>query len=87
MAEIVDDILKSLNDTSNTTAESTLKRIPASTEGMLIAYTSLVVMALVPIFLGSFRSVKLHVQNKVNTTIMIFYIMLVSICYYSCFLF
>jgi len=66
MAEIVDNIMKTLNDTNNTASESPVKKIPASTEGMLIAYTSLVVMALVPIFLGSFRSVKLHVRNKIN---------------------
>lgn len=65
MAEIVDDIIKTINETNDTTTESILKRRPATTEGMLIAYTSLVTMALIPIFLGSFRSVKLHIQNKV----------------------
>lgn len=79
MAEIVDDIMKKLNDTNNMPTEPNLKRIPASTEGMLIAYTSLVVMALVPIFLGSFRSVKLHIKNKVSTIIIVFQIILVSV--------
>lgn len=65
MAEIVDDIIKTINETNNTTTESILQKTPATTEGMLIAYTSLVIMALIPIFLGSFRSVKLHLQNKV----------------------
>lgn len=65
MAEIVDNIIKTINETNDTTTESILKKTPATTEGMLIAYTSLVVMALIPIFLGSFRSVKLHLQNKV----------------------
>lgn len=64
MSEGVDSIIKALNDSST---ESILKKTPATTEGMLIAYSSLVVMALVPIFLGSFRSVQLHVQNKVST--------------------
>jgi len=66
MAEVVDDIIKTLNETNGTDTESVLKKIPATTEGMLIAYTSLVVMALVPIFLGSFRSVELQIKNKVS---------------------
>lgn len=65
MAEAVDNIVKIINETNGTNAEEIIKRTPASTEGMLLAYTSLVVMALVPIFLGSFRSVRLHIQNKV----------------------
>jgi minor histocompatibility antigen H13 len=66
MAEAVDDIVKTINETNGTNTETFYKRIPATTEGMLIAYTSLVIMALVPIFLGSFRSVRLHMQNKVS---------------------
>lgn len=69
MSETVDNIIKTINETNATDTESILKKTPASTEGMLIAYTSLVLMALLPIFLGSFRSVKLHVQNKVSTII------------------
>lgn len=68
MAEVVEDIIKTINETNTTDTESILKKTPATTEGMLIAYTSLVIMALIPIFLGSFRSVQLHVQNKVGTT-------------------
>lgn len=78
MAEAVDNIVKIINETNGTSTDKVSERIPASTEGMLIAYTSLVVMALVPIFLGSFRSVRLHVQNKVSTFIKI----LETYCYY-----
>lgn len=66
MAEVVEDIIKTLNGTNRTDTEAVLKKIPATTEGMLIAYTSLVVMALVPIFFGSFRSVELQIKNKVS---------------------
>lgn len=62
----VDEIIKTLKEANGTDTESVLKKIPATPEGMLIAYTSLVVMALVPIFFGSFRSVQLQIQNKVN---------------------
>lgn len=71
MAEVLEDILKTINEANAMDKESTLKKTPATTEGMLIAYTSLVVMALIPIFLGSFRSVRLHVQNKVSIIIKI----------------
>jgi len=69
MAESVDNIIKTLNETNGTPSDSILQKTPATTEGMLIAYTSLVVMALVPIFLGSFRSVRLHIQNKMKKEI------------------
>lgn len=40
-------------------------RVPATPEGMVVAYSSLVIMALLPIFIGSFRSVKHHKEQKV----------------------
>lgn len=67
MAETVDDIIKMINGTNYSSTEPIILKMPASTEGMLIAYISLVVMAIVPIFLGSFRSVQLQIQNKVST--------------------
>lgn len=69
MAETEENIIDTLNETNITDTEAILKKIPATTEGMLIAYTSLVIMALLPIYLGSFRSVKLQIQNKVIITI------------------
>lgn len=48
---------------SNATA-----RIPATTEGMAVAYGSLIIMALLPIFFGAFRSVKHHKEQKVTYT-------------------
>jgi minor histocompatibility antigen H13 len=48
---------------SNTTA-----RIPATTEGMAVAYGSLIIMALLPIFFGAFRSVKHHKEQQVTYT-------------------
>lgn len=42
------------------------KKVPASPEGMAIAYVSLLIMAIFPIFFGSFRSVKHHESKKVN---------------------
>ncbi|KAK6989610.1 Minor histocompatibility antigen H13 [Biomphalaria glabrata] len=39
-------------------------KIPATPEGMAIAYGSLFLMAIVPIFIGSFRSVTFHKEQK-----------------------
>lgn len=61
MADVVKDVVK-----ENLTDEATngTGRIPATPEGIAVAYGSLVIMALLPIFLGSFRSVKHHKEQK-----------------------
>ncbi|KOB65091.1 Presenilin-like signal peptide peptidase, partial [Operophtera brumata] len=40
------------------------ERVPATIEGLAIAYLSLVIMAILPIFFGSFRSVKYLKEQK-----------------------
>ena len=47
-------------------AANTTGKIPATPEGMMVAYGSLVIMALIPIFLGSFRSVDSQREQKEN---------------------
>merc|ERR1719219_2390786 len=44
----------------------TTAKVPATPEGMMIAYGSLLVMALLPIFIGAFRSVTSHKEQKEN---------------------
>lgn len=41
-------------------------KVPATPEGMAVAYGSLVIMALLPIFFGAYRSVKHHKEQKVK---------------------
>ena len=57
-----------VNATMNETAtNATLSgRAAATPEGLLVAYTSLVIMALLPIWFGSFRSVAFNKKQKVN---------------------
>lgn len=50
-----------MNLTENVTDAN--QRIPATPEGMAVAYISLVIMALLPIFFGSMRSVKHHKER------------------------
>lgn len=50
----------------NVTETITNAKIPASLEGMIVAYSSLVIMAMLPIFFGARRSVKHQKQKKVK---------------------
>lgn len=54
-----------INATLNETAANATTKVPATPEGMAIAYGSLVLMAVLPIFFGAFRSVKYHKEQKV----------------------
>jgi len=69
-SRIVSDNLAAVNDSGqliNGTAEKNItEKVPATSEGMAVAYGSLVIMALVPIFFGSFRSVRYHREQKVG---------------------
>ena len=59
-----------MNETAaalNESAQNATQKTPATPEGMAMAYGSLVIMALLPIFFGSFRSVKYHKEQKVGT--------------------
>lgn len=64
VVEIVTDAVK--DAVENATSETTTnEKIPATPEGIVVAYGSLVVMAMLPIVFGSIRSVKLHKLKKV----------------------
>ncbi|XP_070555809.1 minor histocompatibility antigen H13-like isoform X2 [Ptychodera flava] len=62
--ESVSETIQQINETLNETATNATVRTPSTPEGMAIAYGSLVVMALVPIFFGAFRSVRYHKEQK-----------------------
>jgi minor histocompatibility antigen H13 len=51
-------------ETTPEVINGTTGKIPATQEGMLIAYGSLVAMALLPIIMGAFRSVKYHKEQR-----------------------
>ncbi|XP_067678752.1 minor histocompatibility antigen H13-like isoform X1 [Haliotis asinina] len=55
-----------LNETNNDTLANATAKIPATPEGMAVAYTSLFLMAIFPIFIGAFRSVKHHKEQKIS---------------------
>lgn len=67
MAEsVVNETVANLSAAVNETAKNVTGRAAATPEGMLVAYSSLVLMALLPIFFGSFRSVKYLIEQKVG---------------------
>merc|ERR1719365_441844 len=61
METATEKIVEAATEAVNGTA-----KVPATQEGMIIAYGSLVIMALIPIFLGSFRSVDSQKEQKDN---------------------
>jgi minor histocompatibility antigen H13 len=66
--QIINSIMSQLNATINETmnaSNNSTDKLKSTPEGMLCAYGSLIVMALIPIFFGAFRSVKHHKQQKV----------------------
>lgn len=72
MADIAEKIV---NATLNATAENATEtvsgaKVPATPEGAAVAYGSLIVMAMLPIFFGALRSVKHQKDQKVCTTLL-----------------
>ena len=63
MADVKEATENLVNNASETAANATA-RTPATPEGMAVAYGSLVIMALLPIFFGAFRSIKSYEDAK-----------------------
>ena len=72
MTEVLNDTVEAI---INATTNGTAKRI-STPEGMFAAYGSLLVMAVVPIILGSLRSITFQAKQKVyNILYLIYYIL------------
>uniref|UniRef100_A0A182NUN5 Signal peptide peptidase n=1 Tax=Anopheles dirus TaxID=7168 RepID=A0A182NUN5_9DIPT len=72
MAEVVEEVIAQVQENLTATAGETgdsgptsaTGKIPSTPEGMALAYGTLVVMAMLPIFFGSMRSVKHHKEQS-----------------------
>lgn len=64
--KIVQQIQENLTESANAAATNGTAKIPSTPEGMALAYGTLVVMAMLPIFFGSMRSVKHHKDQTVS---------------------
>lgn len=58
MADVVEDVVTQVKDFLTDAPVNGTRKTPATPEGMAMAYTSLVVMAVLPIFFGALRSVR-----------------------------
>ncbi|XP_026279238.1 minor histocompatibility antigen H13 isoform X2 [Frankliniella occidentalis] len=58
MADVVEDVVSQVKEFLTDAPVNGTRKTPATPEGMAMAYTSLVVMAVLPIFFGSLRSVR-----------------------------
>lgn len=65
MADVVKQTIEKINENVDKIQNATANQ-PGSFEGMIIAYSSLIIMALFPIFYGAVRSVEYHKQQKVT---------------------
>lgn len=63
---VAEKIVEVVAEATEVASNGTTAKVPASPEGMMIAYGSLVVMALLPIFIGSYRSVSSHRAQQEN---------------------
>jgi len=71
MAAAVNDSGQLINDTAE---KNVTEKVPSTPEGIAVAYGSLIIMALVPIFFGSFRSVRYHREQKVGRLLLTTYV-------------
>ena len=74
MADQAQVINSTMNDTaSNKTLSG---RAAATPEGLLLAYASLILMALLPIWFGAFKSVIFNKKQKVNIYFFLYFLKL-----------
>lgn len=69
---IIEESGPSIVENITEAAKNGTGKTPSTPEGMALAYGSLVLMALIPIFFGSFRSVKHQADQKVRENNLIF---------------
>ncbi|GJQ87881.1 hypothetical protein Trydic_g1151 [Trypoxylus dichotomus] len=64
MAGVCNFILSQASENITESAKNGTERPPSTPEGMAVAYGSLIIMAILPIFFGSYRSVNYHKEKK-----------------------
>lgn len=65
MGDVVEEIVSNVLENITNSDNSTMTKRPSTPEGMAVAYGSLVIMSMFPIFFGSIRSVNHHREQKV----------------------
>uniref|UniRef100_T1JK34 Minor histocompatibility antigen H13 n=1 Tax=Strigamia maritima TaxID=126957 RepID=T1JK34_STRMM len=65
MADVLNDTAAQLKENLTESAQNATTKPQATAEGMALAYGSLLIMAVLPIFFGAFRSVKHHKEQQI----------------------
>lgn len=79
---IIKETISNLTQSIQNVTEPVPTRPPATTEGMAVAYGSLVLMAIFPVFFGALRSVKFHkskLQKEKVLHVVIIYVFILII--------
>lgn len=63
MASLLSSIVAQATEDVKENATNATSKPPSTPEGMAVAYGSIVIMALLPIFFGAYRSVNYHKEN------------------------
>jgi hypothetical protein len=66
-AESIGNLILNNTNENLTSSGNETERFKATPEGLFIAYSSLVIMALIPIIVGSFKSVKHQKAQQVSS--------------------
>ncbi|XP_044744582.1 minor histocompatibility antigen H13 [Coccinella septempunctata] len=64
MADLLNVVVAQASENITENAKNSTGKPPGTPEGMAVAYGSLVIMAILPIFFGSYRSVNYHKEQK-----------------------
>lgn len=75
MADVAETIVQQAAENATETLSGT--KTPATPEGAAVAYGSLVIMAMLPIFFGALRSVKHQKDQKVTAFTFCFFFCLI----------
>lgn len=64
MADLLNEVVAQATENITKNVGNSTEKTPSTPEGMAVAYGSLIVMAILPIFFGSYRSVNYHKEQK-----------------------
>merc|ERR1711962_1188122 len=66
VGSVVEEVIPAFVENITEAVTNGTGKVPATPEGMALAYSCLVIMAMIPIFFGSFRSVKHQQQQRAS---------------------
>ena len=74
--KVIEEVVKAVAENGTDTEKAVM-----APEGMLLAYSSLMLMALFPVYLGSLKSIIYHAKQKVGIFFKYFFIFCIVVVY------